>query len=196
MGLTAFVEKRTLLASVLESCFFPIGTWGPLCLVDRSFLGETTDWPSSLTAVWLHTDYGAEHCLRWVADMPRFLNGFHVFGWGDGDCILDEDTFPIQSGAYINFSATQGDYQLHIAQARSTCRMDSSHDESFFVGADDNRRGLFGGAELSQAGFGKLVQQIKALKLDFEPALNRAVLLADSKTCTKLAKGLEALVSL
>ena len=85
------------------------------------------------------------------------------------------------------FSPTQGDYQLPIAQARSSLRFDSAHDESFFDGADDNRCGLNGGASLNQAEFGKLVQKIKALNLGFQPAQ----IIADSKTCTKLSKGLE-----
>ena len=34
-------------------------------------------------------------------------------------------TFPIPTGAHMNFSATQGDHQLPIAQARSTLRLDS-----------------------------------------------------------------------
>ena len=62
----------------------------------------------------------------------------------------------------------------------------------FFPERDDNRRGLTAGAELSQADFGKLVQKIKSLSLGFQPAQIRALLLADSKTCTKLSKGLEA----
>ena len=164
----------------------------PLCVVDDSLLSPSRPYLQCLKATWMHTWQITEHCFRWIADIPRFLSGKHIFCLLDGDCLTGEETYYVGQGSFFYLPFAQGDHELLICHARSTLAFVCSNDETFFPERDDNRRGLTAGAELSQADFGKLVQKIKALQLGFQPAQIRAVLLADSKTCTKLSKGLEA----
>ena len=127
-----------------------------------------------------------------VLHVPRFLFGKHILCYLDGDCLSGEEAYYVGHGSFFYLAFAQGDLELLIWSARFSWSFTSSQDETFFPERDDNRRGLTAGAELSQADFGKLVQKIKSLSLGFQPAQIRAVLLADSKTCTKLSKGLEA----
>ena len=92
----------------------------PLCVVDDSLLFPSRPYVQCLKATWMHTWQTTEHCFRWIADIPRFLSGKHIFCLLDGDCLSGEETYYVGQGSFFYLSVAQGDRELLIGHARST----------------------------------------------------------------------------
>ena len=188
-----------------------------LCLFDGSMLAMRRSrrpfHPSQgLHSFWTHTTQVSDPCIRWILDIPRFLDGFYIF------VRINSFTLPLHSRQFVPSGAcfwlsSRSHYDRLIRDNQLAPQLDisSSADETFRSGFDDNTHGihggfffvglsighlvccfgycpLSGGGELSQSDMGKLSQQIKALELGFAAPQIRVVLMTDSKATAKMFK--------
>ena len=115
----------------------------PLCLVNCRPQGIGVSVRPEFVALWFPDVVLSGLCIRWTADVPCMLDGYHLFIVVDDRPILEEDKILVLSGQALRFDVNpEPTLMWRIVDLNRPFRLTrSSDDASFDVTFDDNRYG-------------------------------------------------------